>query len=82
MLVATDEPNSLPGLGALVTLLRVHGGPDPASLCRYPHRVAEMLRCAKDFGLKACAARASVASPGPSSPRPATMTRAEFKVVC
>ena len=59
MLVATDEPNSAdPGLGVLVMLLRLHGiGADPAQI---RHRFAgdpigmpEMLRCAKEFGLKA-----------------------------
>jgi len=59
MLVITDKPNSAdPGLGALVMLLRLHGiGADPAQI---RHRFAgmvigvpEMLRCAKDFGLKA-----------------------------
>ena len=59
MLAPTDQPNSAdPGLGALVMLLRLHGiGADPAQI---RHRFAgtaigvpEMLRCAKDFGLKA-----------------------------
>jgi subfamily B ATP-binding cassette protein HlyB/CyaB len=59
MLVPTDQPNSAdPGLGALVMLLRLHGiGADPAQIrhrfAGTPIGVAEMLRCAKDFGLKA-----------------------------
>ena len=59
MLAPTDQPNSAdPGLGALVMLLRLHGiGADPAQIrhrfAGTPIGVAEMLRCAKDFGLKA-----------------------------
>jgi subfamily B ATP-binding cassette protein HlyB/CyaB len=56
--VATDRPNPAEsGLGALVLLLRFHGiGADPEQI---RHRfganigVPEMLRCAKDLGLKA-----------------------------
>src|SRR4029077_15385052 len=59
MLVATHEPNSAdPGLGVLVMLLRLHG--IGADLAQVRHRFAgnpvgmpEMLRCAKEFGLKA-----------------------------
>ena len=58
MFVATDKPNPAEsGLAALVLLLRFHGiGADPAQI---RHRfgadigVPEMLRCAKEFGLKA-----------------------------
>jgi subfamily B ATP-binding cassette protein HlyB/CyaB len=53
-----------PGLSVLVTLLRLHGvGAEPAQLSyRFGVRtvgVAEMLRCAKDFGLKARSIRTS-----------------------
>ena len=55
--IDADVPND-PGLNALVTLLRFHGiGADPEQI---RHRFAktaigetEMLRCARDFGLKA-----------------------------
>ena len=58
MFVATDKPAPAEsGLGALVLLLRFHGiGADPEQI---RHRfgadigVPEMLRCAKEFGLKA-----------------------------
>ena len=58
MIVATDKPASAnSGLGCLVLLLRFHGiGADPEQI---RHRfgvdigVTEMLRCAKQFGLKA-----------------------------
>ena len=58
MFVATDKPNPAEsGLGALVLLLRFHGiGADPEQI---RHRfgadigVSEMLRCAKELGLKA-----------------------------
>jgi subfamily B ATP-binding cassette protein HlyB/CyaB len=104
------------GLGALAILLRCHGiGAEPEQI---RHRlgtaqvgIIEMLRCAKDLGLKARARRtswerlASTPLPGiavlrdggylilgkaaedkvllqrPSSPRPETMTRAEFEAI-
>src|SRR6266851_262519 len=104
------------GLIALVILLRCHGiGAEPEQI---RHRlgtarigITEMLRCAKDLGLKARARRtswerlASTPLPGiavlrdggylilgkaaedkvlvqrPSSPRPETMTRAEFEAI-
>ena len=58
MLVATDNPAPTEsGLAALVLLLRFHGiGADPEQI---RHRIGveigvpEMLRCAKEFGLKA-----------------------------
>ncbi|HEX3945323.1 MAG TPA: type I secretion system permease/ATPase [Rhizomicrobium sp.] len=58
MFVASDTPNPAEsGLGALVLLLRFHGiGADPEQI---RHRfgvdigVSEMLRCAKELGLKA-----------------------------
>jgi subfamily B ATP-binding cassette protein HlyB/CyaB len=59
MQVVTDQPNSAdPGLDTLVMLLRLHGiGADPAQIrhrfAGTPVGVPEMLRCAKDFGLKA-----------------------------
>jgi len=54
----TDQQSGDPGLSVLVTLLRFHGiGPEPEQI---RHRFAgvaigipEMLRCAKEFGLKA-----------------------------
>ncbi len=64
MSVATDNPApAQSGLAALVLLLRFHGiGADPEQI---RHRfgnaigVTEMLRCAKDFGLKARTFRSS-----------------------
>src|SRR5262245_1213203 len=59
MPIATAEPNSAdPGLGVLVMLLRLHGiGADPAQIrhrfAGNPIGMPEMLRCAKEFGLKA-----------------------------
>jgi subfamily B ATP-binding cassette protein HlyB/CyaB len=59
MTVETDKPNAVdPGLAALVMLLRLHGlGADEGQI---RHRfggqaigVADMLRCARDLGLKA-----------------------------
>src|SRR5215472_8886229 len=55
---ATSEPAADPGLSVLVTMLRFQGiGVDPAQLShRLGHRVVgvpEMLRCAKELGLKA-----------------------------
>jgi len=61
--VDTDHTSSLdPGLAVLVTLLRFHGiGADPGQLSHRLGRsavgVAEMLRSAKDLGLKARAYR-------------------------
>ena len=64
MLAATDKPApAQSGLAALVLLLRFHGiGADPEQI---RHRfgddigVSEMLRCAKEFGLKARTYRSS-----------------------
>jgi len=56
---ASNHAESIdPGLSVLVALLRLHGiGAEQAQLThRFGVRavgVAEMLRCAKDFGLKA-----------------------------
>ena len=58
--VAVDDDDEGSGVAALVLLLRFHGiGADPEQIRhRFGARrfgIAEMLRCAKDFGLKAAA---------------------------